>query len=192
MGQFSWKSVVHGEESILKAVIYLLIFCRDCPWRFISSGLAIWWQLQLSPDRFYLNSSSSSSGNNNNIMLMMKSVAPRRNVNIIYIVICSVLVVHTHALCSFSTKVLSVLADFGDKDSGWDTQCSSCCLFSSRLAFLLRQHLKPIDGMYSVNGKHIGSHSSVVLYSCPAYFPIPVLYLFRRPLEHILSSMLWW
>lgn len=54
-------------------------------------------------------------------MLLMKSVAPRRNVNIVYIVIYSVLVVHTNALCSFSTEILSVLADFGDKDSGWDT-----------------------------------------------------------------------
>lgn len=54
-------------------------------------------------------------------------------------------------------------------------------------ALLLRQSLK---GVYTITGKCIGSHCSVVFYKSPAYFLIPVLHLFRSPLEQILSCML--
>lgn len=57
-------------------------------------------------------------------------------------------------------------------------------LFLGRLGFLLRQSLK---GVYAITGKCIGSRCSVVFYKGPAYFLIPVLYLFRSPLEQILS-----
>lgn len=53
-------------------------------------------------------------------------------------------------------------------------------LFLGTLGFFLRQSLK---GMYAITGKGIGSKG-------PAYFLKPVLYLFRSPLEPILSCML--
>lgn len=59
-------------------------------------------------------------------------------------------------------------------------------LFLGTLGFFLRQSLK---GMYAITGKGIGSHHSVFSKG-PAYFLKPVLYLFRSPLEPILSCML--
>lgn len=59
-------------------------------------------------------------------------------------------------------------------------------LFLGTLGFLLRQFLK---GMCAITGRGIGSHSSV-FYKDPANFLKPVLYLFRSPLEPILSCIL--
>lgn len=71
MGQF-WNSVVCGEESLLKPVvgwlIDWLIFPAETALEDLWSsclGLAKWWHLQLSLDRFYLN----NNNNNNNICM---------------------------------------------------------------------------------------------------------------------------